>query len=78
MRKQDINYCEKTDKYCYSSEAKAQKAVFKYDDIKRCYYCYVCDSWHTTSIEVDKIKSVVNPNKIASELKRLKSKCIKK
>lgn len=44
-------YCEKSGKYCYPSEAKAIRAVNRYEDIKRSYLCGSCGFWHTTSWE---------------------------
>ena len=49
MRNTEIKYCNKTKKYIYSSEAKAVRAVNKYDEIQRAYFCEHCEGFHTTS-----------------------------
>lgn len=80
--KSKVEYCPKTDKYCYSSEAKATRAVNRYCDIQRCYYCEHCDSFHTTSLSEEKAleEGIITEKKTASffsaehisrELKRL-------
>lgn len=70
--KSKIQYCNKTNKFCYSSEAKAVKAINKYDDIKRVYYCEDCDNWHSTSIEgVKTPEKGVSKEAVARELERL-------
>lgn len=48
--KNKIEYCKKTKKFIYSSEAKAIRAMNRYPDIKRVYYCGHCDGYHTTSM----------------------------
>lgn len=81
--KTKVQYCEKTSKFCYSSEAKATRAVNRYDDIKRCYYCEHCDSFHTTSLSEEKAleEGIIKEKKttnyfsaehISKELNRLK------
>lgn len=52
MRSQKIEYCKETKKYRYSSEAKANRAMNKYKDIRRVYYCNSCDGFHTTSMGI--------------------------
>lgn len=61
--KTSATYCEETGKFCYSSEAKASRAISRYTDIKRSYYCVFCHSWHTTSqankrVEIEKVVPV--------------------
>ncbi len=75
-RIESIEHCEKTKKYCYSSESKAFKAVIKYTEIKRCYYCYHCESWHTTSNEgvTDEGGSNVTTDMIKKELDKLNNR----
>ena len=76
MKGNAIEYCGVTKKYCYSSEAKANRAVNKYDDIKRAYFCHDCCKWHTTSREVsteDECEKITEGD-VASRLKALKRK----
>ena len=49
MKNNKTEYCNETKKYCYSSEAKATRALNKYDEIKRVYLCSSCGTWHSTS-----------------------------
>jgi len=50
--RQEVKHCKDTGKFCYSSEAKAIRALNRYDDIRRVYYCDSCNSWHTTKMGV--------------------------
>jgi hypothetical protein len=50
--RQEVEHCTETGKYCYSSEAKAERAKRRYDDINRVYHCDSCDCWHTTKMGV--------------------------
>lgn len=50
MRNEKVEYCKETGKYCYSSEAKATRALNRYEDIERVYFCSGCEQYHTTSI----------------------------
>ena len=50
--KHEIKHCKKTGKFCYSSEAKAVRAMGRYEEIRRVYKCDSCDSWHTTKMGV--------------------------
>lgn len=50
MRKANVEYCKETSKYIYSSEAKATRALNRYEDIKRVYFCEYCKGFHTTSM----------------------------
>lgn len=52
MRNEKVEYCENTGKYCYSSEAKATRALNRYEEIQRVYLCPECEKWHTTSMGV--------------------------
>jgi|TARA_R110000822_G_scaffold6851_14_gene28712 hypothetical protein len=53
MRNKEV-LCPKTGKHMYPSEAAAQRAMNKYEDIKRIYKCSFCEDhqgfhgWHTT------------------------------
>lgn len=49
MKNQTVEYCKENGKYKYSSEAKAIRAVNRYDQIKRAYFCKYCEGFHTTS-----------------------------
>lgn len=67
-------YCKVTGKYIYSSEAKATRAVEKYDDIVRCYYCHNCGGFHTTSQEKENPeprKREYSPQQIQRAINRL-------
>jgi hypothetical protein len=58
--------CKETGKYCYSSEAKATRALNRYDEIERIYLCSSCNNWHTTSMDSEISTSFgydVNPKK---------------
>lgn len=68
-------YCEKTGKYRYHSEAKANRAIARYDEIQRAYFCS-CDAWHTTKRGLGKGKFKLKPtkNKIRNRLAQLKKK----
>lgn len=48
--RQEVNHCKETGKFCYTSEAKAVRAMNRYEDIKRVYCCDSCGSWHTTKM----------------------------
>lgn len=50
--KTEYTYCKHTGKFCYSSEAKAIRAVNKHYNLRRVYFCEHCDSYHTTKIGV--------------------------
>lgn len=50
--KEDITHCKETGKYCYSSEAKATRAMNRYEDIRRVYFCNSCNNFHTTKIGI--------------------------
>ena len=54
--KNKYSYCVETGKYSYSSEAKAIRALNRYEEIQRVYKCDSCNEWHTTSI--GKIKAI--------------------
>lgn len=81
MRNAEINYCTETGKYCYSSEAKATRAMTRYSEIKRVYFCNHCEMWHTTKLSkklaiergiVKKDKQVKEPHrKVKRRLKTL-------
>lgn len=87
MRNSKIEYCKVTGKYCYSSEAKATRAMNKYKDIRRIYFCEHCNNFHTTSIGrslaikegiiEDNPKVEVSKEDIKKEIKRLKEKISK-
>lgn len=47
--KERYTLCKATKKYSYSSESKAMRAVCRYEDIERAYYCDYCNGYHTTS-----------------------------
>ena len=49
MRNFNIEYCSTTKKFKYPSEAKAVRALNRYDDIKRVYFCSECQGFHTSS-----------------------------
>jgi transcriptional regulator NrdR family protein len=81
----EIKYCKGNGKFCYSSEAKAMRAMNKYDDIKRYYFCKSCDSWHTTSYDANDAveggvidqreqSNEIDNNIVAKRLKNLKRK----
>lgn len=82
--KKDIQHCKETGKYCYSSEAKATRAMNKYDDIRRSYFCESCENFHTTKIGFGLAieKGIIeapnthycSPEEIRKELIRLKNK----
>lgn len=76
--KQEIEYCGVTEKYCYSSEAKATRAINRYEEIVRCYFCTYCFSWHTTSREdinaQDEQVEQVSIDDVSSRLKQLRKK----
>lgn len=55
MKRGKFEYCDKTKKYIYSSEAKAIRAVTRYDEIKRVYFCSHCEGFHTTSKSIDEV-----------------------
>ena len=78
MRNQDVKYCKVTKKYCYSSEAKATRAMNRYDDIKRVYLCEHCNSWHTTSMSYKEAlrEGVIEPksNKKPPSKKKIQKK----
>lgn len=85
MGRSDTKYCETTKKYCYSSEAKAQRAKNRYEDIKRVYLCPDCGYWHTTSLSMGlsistgiiakpKKKKEYTSEEIAKRLEELKNK----
>ncbi len=83
-RNSKIRYCKKTKKYCYSSEAKATRAMNRYKDIKRVYFCKSCNSFHTTSISKDvaikegiieeEPNQVISKTQITKQIKKLKEK----
>ena len=80
----DIKYCGKTKKYCYTSEAKAQRSLNAYEQIKRVYHCDHCDYWHTTKISGGKAfelgiieaeeRRSISPKRIRKEIRKLKNK----
>ena len=49
MKNTKTEHCKETGKYIYSSEAKATRAMNRYDEIQRVYFCTSCNSFHTTS-----------------------------
>ena len=49
MKNTKVEHCKETGKYIYSSEAKATRAMNRYDEIQRVYFCTSCNSFHTTS-----------------------------
>lgn len=51
--KKATEYCEETGKYKYSSQAKANRAKNRYEDIKRVYFCESCESFHTTKVPLE-------------------------
>lgn len=51
--KQKVEHCKETGKFIYSSEAKAMRALNRYDDIKRVYFCSSCEGFHTTSKDLE-------------------------
>lgn len=50
--KNNVEYCKKTGKYIYSSEAKASRAMNRYSDIRRYYFCDSCEGFHTTKVGI--------------------------
>lgn len=42
--------CKATSKLSFASESKAIRAVNKYDEIKRAYFCNSCSGFHLTSL----------------------------
>jgi len=50
--KSEVHYCPATGKFIYTSEAKATRAMNRYDDIRRTYFCDKCSGWHTTKMGV--------------------------
>ena len=63
MKNERVEYCKETGKYCYSSEAKATRALNRYKDIERVYFCSSCEQYHTTSIGRDLAvkKGIIKP-----------------
>jgi hypothetical protein len=49
MRNNKTEHCKETGKYIYCSEAKATRALNRYDEIQRVYFCSSCDGFHSTS-----------------------------
>ena len=83
--KDKYNYCLTTEKYSFKSEAKAQRRLNKYKDIKRIYLCEHCNGWHLTSmgvglavkeglIEKPKKKNKLTPKDIQKRIDELKCK----
>lgn len=84
MKKQS-HHCKETGKYCYSSEAKATRAMNKYDEIRRVYFCESCSSFHTTKIgvglalekgiiEEPPVKREISSEEIQMRINKLKKK----
>ena len=73
MRDLINEHCEYYGKFCYSSEAKASRAMGRYVDIKHIYLCDKCDSWHTTSQVQRYVNEIKPPTKsqIYRELAKL-------
>ena len=68
-KKTEVRVCG-CNKYCYSSEASAQRALDKYSDLLRIYKCPEDNTyWHTTS---QKQKNKEDIKKIKKENIRLK------
>lgn len=76
-------WCQKAQKYSYQSESKAMKAVVKYNDIQRAYYCSDCDGYHTTSMSQENAEKYIGLKKeeaptsldmVAERLKQLTQK----
>lgn len=83
MNRGKVTYCSQTKKFCYSSEAKANRAKNRYEDIRRVYHCEHCGNWHTTSmgtglavqegiIKKTKPKKEVTPDQIQARIDQLK------
>lgn len=82
--KGEVRHCPATGKFIYTSEAKATRAMNRYADIRRTYFCIKCNGWHTTKMGVGLavIKNVMKPprkkevpmDKIKRRLEKLKGK----
>ena len=82
--RQEVNHCKETGKFCYTSEAKAVRAMNRYEDIKRVYRCDSCDSWHTTkmgeglakihNLPLRKVDSTIDISDVEKRLKMLRDK----
>jgi hypothetical protein len=57
MKEKDQKHCPTADKYSYSSEAKATRALTRYDEIKRIYFCEHCEGYHSTSMDEETSES---------------------
>jgi len=77
------HFCKATNKYIYSSEAKANRALNRYSDIKRVYMCESCETeegfngWHTTSLEEEDMEDR-NLDYFKREFKEVKPSVIRK
>lgn len=80
--KSEYRYCKHTGKFCYSSEAKAVRAVNKHYNLRRVYYCEHCESYHTTKIGVSlalregiieeaDVRKTVSPEDIQKRMEKL-------
>ena len=82
MKQRKLKYCPTTKKFCYSSEAKAQRALNRYDEIQRIYHCSDCDGWHSTSMDSETSSSfgyIEEPDEVSSgDIRKRLKKLLKK
>ena len=84
--KVEVSFCKmEKGKMIYSSEAKANRAIHRYEDIIRYYFCPKCEGYHTTSmdfitaiekgvdVDVD-VKGEVDLNYVAERISELEYK----
>ena len=86
IMKVEVSFCKLSKgKLVYSSEAKANRALHRYKDIKRYYYCTKCEGYHTTSMDfitalergldvAVEPKDVVDLNYVAARIQELELK----
>lgn len=57
--------CHTTNKHCYTSEAKALRAIHNFEKLRRSYFCDDCGYWHNTKIgtSLAVIRNIIEPQK---------------